>query len=251
MYDVSKNSLIQISLTALFLGLLIGTSVTFLVLQGGSYSDFYLYLIVLCVYFFNEFDATARYQTSILNAHLFLIWGNRGNTEFMSFQVMTIVEWASRKRYGHMILRLIPVAKTVSYVRCGICLTCIQRLGFFVSVCGILLRRQAMKTCGDSFSHYIETSARNQKLITHGIYKYVRHPSYLGFWLFVTGLQIFLGNIISLVISIVVLSTFFRRRIEFEEWHLVHKIFGLHYIRYRERTRHWIPFVNVQRDLSA
>ena len=100
-----------------------------------------------------------------------------------------------------------------------------------------------MKTCGLSFNHYLITPnpspSKNQyenKLITHGIYKYVRHPSYLGFWLYCIGIQLMLLNIGNLTLTIYTLNWFFRIRIEYEENQLINK-YGDKYINYQQTTK--------------
>jgi protein-S-isoprenylcysteine O-methyltransferase len=79
-------------------------------------------------------------------------------------------------------------------------------------------------------------------LITRGIYQYIRHPGYLGFYIFAVGTQIALKNPIAVVVYIVVLWKFFHDRIDAEEYYLV-QMFGNEYKLYRGRTPTWIPFI--------
>ena len=47
-------------------------------------------------------------------------------------------------------------------------------------VIGQFIRSLAMVTCGESFNHLIQTERKdNHVLVTHGIYKYLRHPRYV------------------------------------------------------------------------
>ena len=56
--------------------------------------------------------------------------------------------------------------------------------GTLISVAGLLTRVVGMCTCGSNFNHLVEENRRSDhKLVTNGIYEYLRHPSYCGwFW---------------------------------------------------------------------
>ena len=109
---------------------------------------------------------------------------------------------------------------------------------------GEVLRKVAVITAGRSFTHLIKVRRREHagRLVTGGIYALVRHPGYLGFFVFALGSQVMLGNPLSLCAFYYVLSRFFADRIEFEEAALVH-IFGEKYSRYAEGVWSGIPFV--------
>lgn len=55
-------------------------------------------------------------------------------------------------------------------------------------VIGHVFRIGAMFTAGDNFSHTIKFEKDDDhKLITHGVFKYSRHPSYFGWFLWAVG----------------------------------------------------------------
>ncbi|KAK6202596.1 Isoprenylcysteine carboxyl methyltransferase family-domain-containing protein, partial [Scheffersomyces amazonensis] len=193
------------------------------------------YLLSLITYFILEFCNTYRYQTSKVTSRSFLIYGNKGNFEFWLCQLFTICEFLIELKRSFGFETYVPPEFINSIIRI---------IGFCMIILGLYIRSLAMKTCGESFSHYIHTDDNNQpKLITHGIYAYLRHPSYFGFWWFSIGIQVFLRNPISLVLSIIVLRSFFTTRIKFEEYFLIQKIFGIDYIKYKQRVGIWIPLV--------
>ena len=70
-----------------------------------------------------------------------------------------------------------------------------------------------------------------------------RHPSYLGFYLWAIGLQMCLSIPLSLVLTIVIITWFFRTRVAFEEWFLVNRLFGQQYTDYSNKVGTLIPFV--------
>ncbi len=72
-----------------------------------------------------------------------------------------------------------------------------------------------MVHAGSNFNHLVQSKKRKgHVLVTGGVYRYLRHPSYFGFFWWGLGTQVVLGNAVCLVGYAVVLWRFFRRRIE-------------------------------------
>ena len=72
-----------------------------------------------------------------------------------------------------------------------------------------------MGKAGSNFNHIVQSEKKSDHvLVTEGVYGYLRHPSYFGFFWWGIGTQIVLGNIFCLVGYTLVLWRFFRRRIE-------------------------------------
>ena len=119
-----------------------------------------------------------------------------------------------------------------------------------------------MAQAGSNFNHLVQMRRKQgHELVTDGIYAWLRHPSYFGFWWWGLGTQVVLGNWACLVGYAVVLWRFFSGRIESElflgfgvwiggsadsgvgEEELLINFFGGDYVRYRARTRVGIPFI--------
>jgi protein-S-isoprenylcysteine O-methyltransferase len=116
-------------------------------------------------------------------------------------------------------------------------------LGFCFVVVGQIIRTLAMYTAGTNFSHLVAHQKRAQhQLITSGVYHYLRHPSYFGFFWWGIGTQLVCGNSLSLVGFSLVLWYFFWKRIKGEEESLI-RFFGKEYEDYRKRTIVGIPFI--------
>lgn len=112
-----------------------------------------------------------------------------------------------------------------------------------LALTGQAVRTLAMIEARDSFSHQIaEKKQPGHTLITTGIYRWVRHPSYLGFMLWALGTQLILGNPICLAAFAKVLLGFFEDRIQYEEETLV-KFFQAEYTQYKAQTFSGFPTV--------
>ena len=67
---------------------------------------------------------------------------------------------------------------------------------------------------------------RGQKVIDTGIYSLVRHPMYTGFIFFISGVNIWLGTYLSLLLSLIFLVIALRSRINIEEKTLLNDLEG-------------------------
>ena len=67
---------------------------------------------------------------------------------------------------------------------------------------------------------------RGQKVIDTGIYSLVRHPMYTGFIFFITGVNVWLGTYLSLLLSLIFLAIALRSRISIEEKTLLNDLEG-------------------------
>lgn len=113
--------------------------------------------------------------------------------------------------------------------------------GVFTCVFGEWLRKRAMFDAKGAFTHVVQTRRRpTHALCVDGAYRYVRHPGYLGWFIWVLGTQVALGNALALVAFTVVTWRFFKQRIEAEERYL-RDMFPGEYDAYARRTRTWIP----------
>lgn len=119
----------------------------------------------------------------------------------------------------------------------------ISNLGLAMVVIGEIIRKMAIITAGRAFTHVIKNYFEERhQLITHGIYKFIRHPGYCGFLIWSVGTQIMLCNPLSTMAFSVVVWSFFAKRIPYEEFFL-RQFFGARYEEYSQRVVSGVPFV--------
>jgi protein-S-isoprenylcysteine O-methyltransferase Ste14 len=78
----------------------------------------------------------------------------------------------------------------------------------------------------------------DQKLVTWGPYRYVRHPSYLGYFLMFVGFFFLWPNVFTLFPFLAIPSYY---KITFEEERLLMKRFGDAFIEYQKKTGRLVP----------
>ncbi|KAG2707906.1 hypothetical protein I3843_05G152300 [Carya illinoinensis] len=120
----------------------------------------------------------------------------------------------------------------------------LSNLGLAIVIIGEVIRKAAIITAGQAFTHHIKVHhEEHHKLITHGIYRYIRHPGYCGFFIWSVGTQIMLCNPISTIAFAIVVWRFFALRIPYEE-HYLRQFFGSQYVEYAQGVPSGVPFVN-------
>ena len=111
--------------------------------------------------------------------------------------------------------------------------------GLVLITAGILIRAIAIIILNKYFTVDVAIVS-GHRLITSGMYKYVRHPSYTGSLLSFAGLGIFWCNWVSMIVIILPVFAAFSYRIKVEEKVLI-KNFGEEYISYTEKTKKLLP----------
>ncbi|KAJ1958543.1 farnesyl cysteine-carboxyl methyltransferase [Linderina pennispora] len=225
--DYEIHSAHNIALTACGLGILIGLGLSAAVALGFTHFGVLgLYIAVAAVYHMLEYLSVAMYNPTRVTMESFMFNPDEGN-HYYKAMLVSIAEYCIESY-------LCGSSKAPGVVTCA---------GLVMAVLGQAMRTLAMVTAKSSFNHYIANRKESDhQLITHGVYKYERHPSYVGFFLWAVGLQIMLKNPVSVIGFAAVLGYFFLRRTRYEE-HTLRVFFGPQYDSYCRRTGTLIPFI--------
>ena len=114
-------------------------------------------------------------------------------------------------------------------------------IGAVMIAAALILRIYSIRKLGVFFTNVVMVR-ENQKIVTDGLYKYIRHPSYTGLFLFILGLGVGMGSLIGLVLIAALTFYGFDYRIKVEERVLISS-FGSEYGDYMKRTKKLVPFV--------
>lgn len=111
--------------------------------------------------------------------------------------------------------------------------------GVVVLVIALIIRWTAIYTLGNSFSSNVAI-LDSQKLHRSGLYRFVRHPSYLGLILVFFAVGLHSRNWLSLAIAVLPTTAALLYRIHVEESALIHA-FGEEYLVYSKQVNRLIP----------
>lgn len=114
-------------------------------------------------------------------------------------------------------------------------------IALFIYALGMVLRYYSLILLGKNFSRNVEVS-ENQELVSKGIYKYLRHPLYLGLFLLVIAIPLYVGNIALFLISIPIMFKAIDIRIK-EEEKTMEVIIGARYLDWKKNRYKFIPFL--------
>jgi len=117
--------------------------------------------------------------------------------------------------------------------------TALTYIGLIFMLIGLFIRILSARTLGRFYTSTLKT-IDEQVIVNKGIYKYIRHPGYLGvIVLFISG-GFASGNYISLCICAGLVIPAYLYRIQTEEKMLINQ-FGEKYIEYKKHTSRLLP----------
>lgn len=124
--------------------------------------QWFTYITFLSLFHFLEFFVTAYCQPLKVNYNSYIVNHSKDYTiaaiaSWLEYWIETILFGSYKRSYFLMFI------------------------GFVMLLGGQIIRSYAMLSCGSNFSHTImEEKDEEHKLVTHGIYSILRHPSYFG-----------------------------------------------------------------------
>ena len=215
-YPNGTKSLSGISLRAFLLGTGLGITASLTILLSIVFPTAFwrvpFFIAALSLFHFLEFFVTAKYNTPAATVSAFLLSSNGWayNAAHGSAIVECIIShffWPGRSWAG----KLLSVTEPVY----GSSVSLLLILGLVITVVGQIVRTMAMAQAASNFNHHVQSEHRSgHVLVTHGMYRFLRHPSYFGFFWWGLGTQLVLVNMFCFVAYAVVLWRFFYTRIK-------------------------------------
>ncbi|XP_030372832.1 protein-S-isoprenylcysteine O-methyltransferase [Scaptodrosophila lebanonensis] len=221
---VLRNNDYQVAIRACFLGFVEAVSVLVICFAPTPWQQFGVYGCFMAFFHYTEFLVIAWANPRTLSLDSFMLnhsvhYGLAAAASWVEF-VLELYFLPDFKRYGHLWL-----------------------IGVVLCAGGEVIRKVAIITAGRSFTHLVQDEKHSDhKLITHGIYAYSRHPSYVGWFWWSIGTQFILMNPICICIYTLVSWLFFHDRIYVEEYSLLN-FFQSDYVRYQKRVPTGLPFI--------
>jgi protein-S-isoprenylcysteine O-methyltransferase len=197
-----------------------------------------LYGCVLSFFHLMEFFTTAAFNPASVTYDSYLINHSKAYT------IAAILSWTEFWVKN----TIVPTQYNWSFPSSQISIS----IGLVFVIFGQVARSIAMWTARSNFNHIIQSKKhKGHVLVTSGIYTFLRHPSYVGFFYWSIGTQILLGNPFCILAYTLASWKFFNARIPDEEEFLATRIFPNQYPQYMARTYIGIPFIKSYSTSSS
>ena len=172
-------------------------------------------------------------------------------SELVGGGIIPVLRWRGREvttkdRGSNLVLRVSLYASVVIAVVLAVNNTAMLPHGVFYAgislvIIGIVVRQWAVFTLGRFFTLTVGIQ-KDQKVVDYGPYRFVRHPSYLGLLITLTGIGLALQSWEGTLTMVGISGLAIGYRIHIEEKVLVSEL-GDDYVQYMKRTKRLIPFV--------
>jgi protein-S-isoprenylcysteine O-methyltransferase Ste14 len=114
-------------------------------------------------------------------------------------------------------------------------------IGMALVVIGLMIRIHSILTLKQYFTYSV-AKVENHKIIETGLYKFIRHPGYLGQLIIFIGISTSISNWLSILVMMIPITIGYLYRIKVEERFMVEQL-GEDYLNYQERTKRLIPVI--------
>lgn len=117
----------------------------------------------------------------------------------------------------------------------------LRQIGLLIILAGIIVRIIAIRQLGENFSKDVDVH-QDKSLYQRGLYRFVRHPSYLGELMIFLGVAIVYDHWLASLLAFILPTLAFVYRIQVEEKMLL-SFFPVEYADYMKKTKKLIPFI--------
>jgi protein-S-isoprenylcysteine O-methyltransferase Ste14 len=114
-------------------------------------------------------------------------------------------------------------------------------IGMALFVIGFISRIHSLLTLKQYFTYSV-AKVENHKIIETGLYKFIRHPGYLGQLIIFIGISTSISNWLSILVMMIPITLGYLYRIKVEERFMLEQL-GEDYLNYQKRTKRLIPMI--------
>jgi protein-S-isoprenylcysteine O-methyltransferase Ste14 len=113
--------------------------------------------------------------------------------------------------------------------------------GMALFAIGFIIRIYSIRTLKQYFTYSV-SKVENHKIISTGLYQFIRHPGYLGQLIIFMGISISISNWLSILLMMIPVTLGYLYRIKVEEKFMMDQL-GEDYKHYQDRTKRIIPLL--------
>ncbi|VVC45667.1 Hypothetical protein CINCED_3A015029 [Cinara cedri] len=168
----NRGVVYKICAQALFLGLAMAAGCLISFQAPSSWKPFGWYIIVMTIFHYSEFLSISVCNPKTLTPSSFML------NHSIAYGVAAMTSWLEYLLWYYFLPDMKNIHE-ISYV------------GMVFCAVGEILRKAAIWTARDNFTHLVQQEkAQTHALVTHGVYSWFRHPSYVGWFYWCIGTQV-------------------------------------------------------------
>jgi protein-S-isoprenylcysteine O-methyltransferase Ste14 len=114
-------------------------------------------------------------------------------------------------------------------------------IGMALVVIGLMIRVYSILTLNQFFTYSV-AKVENHQIAETGLYKFIRHPGYLGQLIIFVGISTSISNWVSILVMMIPITLGYLYRITVEEKFMMEQL-GEDYLNYQKRTKRFIPMI--------
>ena len=114
-------------------------------------------------------------------------------------------------------------------------------IGMVLVGLGLIIRIYSILTLKQYFTYSV-AKVENHRIIETGLYRFLRHPGYLGQLIIFLGISTSFSNWISILVMMIPIISGYLYRIKVEERFMIEQM-GENYLNYQKRTKRLIPTI--------
>lgn len=221
---VCRGIVYKVYAQSLILGLAMAAGMLVSYLAPPSWTPFGWYICVMAIFHYSEFLSIAVCNPKTLTPSSFML-----NHSF-AYGIAAVTSWTEYLLWHYFL----PDMKTIHEI---------SYIGLVMCLIGEVLRKSAIWTARDNFTHLVQQEkTQTHVLVTHGVYSWFRHPSYVGWFYWSIGTQVIMINPVCVLAYTLISWKFFKDRIYYEEITLLN-FFEEDYISYQKKVGIGLPFI--------
>ena len=124
----------------------------------------------------------------------------------------------------------------------------LELAGLALYAIGTTMRYAGSITLGPLYNRYIKVET-NQPLVSHGIYKFIRHPMYVGLFLLIVAIPMYFKHSLLTLLTLMAMFIVIHHRMNFEE-RIMEEVIGERYVQWKRIHHRFFPEIRLKRRTS-
>ena len=171
----------------------------------------------------------------------------RPRTQAYTFQEPLGPDWVAVVIVGSTVSTLL-LRNQSSLLITGVLGDGLELLGLVLYATGTGLRYAGSMALGPMYNRFIQVET-NQPLVTHGIYKFIRHPMYVGLFVLIVAFPMYFKNGLLTVLTLVAMFVVIHQRMNYEE-RMMEEVIGERYVNWKLNHHRFFPKIIVRKQTS-